>query len=99
MLFVLCATSGTRIALLHFQVLYPPLGGLSGQTVLRVSYWCYLAETPGEDSYLSGEYAAHFVDGMQNSAVDPSHWQAGATCKHFVRQLSVQRAPRRYTVS
>ena len=42
------------------------------------------SETPGEDSYLSGEYAKHFVGGMQNSEVDPSHWQAGATCKHFV---------------
>ncbi len=50
----------------------------------RSPKWGRNLETPGEDSYLSGEYAAHFVDGMQNSASDPSHWQAGATCKHFV---------------
>ena len=41
-------------------------------------------ETPGEDGYLSGEYAASFVGGLQDSPLDPAHWQAGGTCKHFV---------------
>ena len=39
-------------------------------------------ETPGEDSYLSGEYAAAWIKGMQESPLDP-HMLAGATCKHF----------------
>ena len=41
-------------------------------------------ETPGEDPYLTGQYAIHFTKGMQESPDDPSHIQASACCKHFV---------------
>ena len=40
-------------------------------------------ETPGEDPYLSGEYAAAFVQGFQESPVDPRYLQASACCKHY----------------
>lgn len=41
-------------------------------------------ETPGEDPYLSGQYAVSFVKGMQESPKDPGHIMASACCKHFV---------------
>jgi hypothetical protein len=41
-------------------------------------------ETPGEDPFLSGQYAIEFVKGMQQSADDPGHILASACCKHYV---------------
>merc|ERR1719199_723092 len=49
----------------------------------REPRWGRNIETPGEDPYLSGEYATAFVQGMQNSPEDPSHIQASACCKHY----------------
>eukprot|EP01046_Picozoa_sp_COSAG06_P031098 COSAG06_NODE_3000_length_5979_cov_12.330272_4_plen_122_part_00 len=43
-----------------------------------------LRETPGEDPFLSGEYATHFVKGFQEAPEAPGTLLAGATCKHFV---------------
>lgn len=40
-------------------------------------------ECPGEDPYLSGEYAVAFVHGMERAPEDPSHIQASACCKHY----------------
>ena len=40
-------------------------------------------ECPGEDPYLSGEYAASFVQGFERNPDDPTHIQASACCKHF----------------
>ena len=45
--------------------------------------WGRNYETPGEDPYLTGEYAAAFVRGFQESPVDPGHLQASACCKHY----------------
>lgn len=49
----------------------------------REPRWGRNIETPGEDPYLSGEYATAFVQGMQESPEDPSHIQASACCKHY----------------
>ena len=44
-------------------------------------------ETPGEDIFLSGEYAVQFIHGLQNgsagSPVSP-HYQIIATAKHYL---------------
>ena len=64
---------------LGFSTYWAPVVNLA-----RSPKWGRNLETPGEDKYLSGQYAAAFVGGMQESELDPAHWQAGATCKHFV---------------
>lgn len=50
----------------------------------REPRWGRNLETPGEDPYLSGEYATGFVKGFQESEDDPYHLQASACCKHYV---------------
>lgn len=50
----------------------------------REPRWGRNVETPGEDPYLSGEYAVAFVRGMQESPDDPTHILASACCKHYV---------------
>jgi len=49
----------------------------------REPRWGRNIETPGEDPYLSGEYAVAFVKGMEESPDDPGHIQASACCKHL----------------
>ena len=49
----------------------------------REPRWGRNIETPGEDPYLTGEYATAFVSGFQNSEDDPYHLQASACCKHY----------------
>ena len=46
--------------------------------------WGRNIETPGEDPYVSGEYATNFVKGFQESSVDEDHLLASACCKHYV---------------
>lgn len=46
--------------------------------------WGRNIETPGEDPYVSGEYATNFVKGFQESSVDENHLLASACCKHYV---------------
>jgi pre-mRNA-splicing factor SYF2/beta-D-xylosidase 4 len=48
----------------------------------REPRWGRNIETPGEDPYLSGEYATSFVKGMQHS--DDGHLLTSACCKHYV---------------
>jgi len=50
----------------------------------REPRWGRNIETPGEDPYLTGEYAAYFVQGFQDAPDDPYHIQASACCKHYV---------------
>ena len=50
----------------------------------RDGRWGRNLETPGEDPYLSGEYATQFVRGFQQSEDDPGHLLASACCKHYV---------------
>lgn len=50
----------------------------------REPRWGRNIETPGEDPYLTGEYAENFVQGFQEAPEDPSHIQASACCKHYV---------------
>ena len=50
----------------------------------REPRWGRNIETPGEDPYLSGEYATEFVQGFQNHPDDPKHLMASACCKHYV---------------
>jgi len=50
----------------------------------REPRWGRNLETPGEDPYLSGQYAEHFVQGFQVSPDDPKYLQASACCKHYV---------------
>ena len=50
----------------------------------REPRWGRNIETPGEDPFLSGQYAIEFVKGMQDSEDDPTHVLASACCKHYV---------------
>lgn len=50
----------------------------------REPRWGRNIETPGEDPYLSGEYAAQFVQGFERNPADEEHIQASACCKHYV---------------
>ncbi|CAE7387994.1 BXL6 [Symbiodinium necroappetens] len=50
----------------------------------REPRWGRNIETPGEDPYLTGEYAENFVRGFQEAPEDPYHVQASACCKHYV---------------
>lgn len=50
----------------------------------REPRWGRNIETPGEDPYVSGEYAVSFVKGLEQAPEDPYHIQASACCKHFV---------------
>ncbi len=50
----------------------------------REPRWGRNIETPGEDPYLSGEYASWFVQGFQQSEDDPTHVQASACWQHYV---------------
>eukprot|EP01063_Lacrimia_lanifica_P019014 TRINITY_DN25_c1_g1_i1.p1 TRINITY_DN25_c1_g1~~TRINITY_DN25_c1_g1_i1.p1 ORF type:complete len:777 (+),score=300.19 TRINITY_DN25_c1_g1_i1:50-2380(+) len=49
----------------------------------REPRWGRNIETPGEDPFMSGEYAAAFVQGFQTSEDDPRYLQASACCKHY----------------
>ena len=49
----------------------------------REPRWGRNIECPGEDPYLSGEYAVSFVHGLERSPDDPYHIQASACCKHY----------------
>ena len=42
------------------------------------------SETPGEDPYLSGQYAINFVKGFQEHPEAPGEVMASACCKHYV---------------
>eukprot|EP00658_Telonema_sp_P-2_P054924 TRINITY_DN43684_c0_g1_i3.p1 TRINITY_DN43684_c0_g1~~TRINITY_DN43684_c0_g1_i3.p1 ORF type:complete len:513 (+),score=82.49 TRINITY_DN43684_c0_g1_i3:35-1573(+) len=50
----------------------------------RDGRWGRNIETPGEDPYLSGEYGAAFVAGMEHDPDDEAHILASACCKHYV---------------
>jgi len=50
----------------------------------REPRWGRNIETPGEDPYLSGQYAIEFVKGIQEDPSDPSLLLASACCKHYV---------------
>merc|ERR1719473_1301004 len=50
----------------------------------REPRWGRNIEVPGEDPYLTGEYAEYFVKGFQEAPEDPYHVQASACCKHYV---------------
>jgi beta-glucosidase-like glycosyl hydrolase len=50
----------------------------------REPRWGRNIETPGEDPYLTGQYAKNFVTGFQEAPEDPYHVLASACCKHYV---------------
>lgn len=50
----------------------------------REPRWGRNIETPGEDPFLTGQYAEYFVKGFQEAPEDPYHIQASACCKHYV---------------
>ena len=50
----------------------------------REPRWGRNIETPGEDPFLTGEYAIYFTEGMQSDPSDPGHVMASACCKHYV---------------
>lgn len=50
----------------------------------REPRWGRNIETPGEDPYLSGEYATAFVTGFQKAPEAPGYLMASACCKHYV---------------
>ncbi|KAK3600409.1 hypothetical protein CHS0354_026642 [Potamilus streckersoni] len=49
--------------------------------IMRHPLWGRSQETYGEDPYLTGVYAANFVQGLQGD--DPRYIRANAGCKHF----------------
>ena len=53
--------------------------------------WGRNIETPGEDPYLSGEYADSFVTGFERNPIDETHVAASACCKHYVANRSVKK--------
>merc|ERR1712091_202344 len=60
----------------------------------REPRWGRNIEVPGEDPYLTGEYATEFVGGFQAAPEDPYHLQASACCKHYVaNELENTRQP------
>lgn len=63
----------------EFSTFWTPVVNLA-----REPRWGRNIETPGEDPYLSGEYATHFVQGFQEAPEDPGHIMASACCKHYV---------------
>ena len=52
--------------------------------LVRDPRWGRNIETPGEDPYLSGEYAINFVKGFQEHPEAPGEVMASACCKHYV---------------
>ena len=50
----------------------------------REPRWGRNIETPGEDPFLTGEYATQFVKGFETNEDDPKYLQASACCKHYV---------------
>ncbi|XP_065828934.1 uncharacterized protein [Oscarella lobularis] len=50
--------------------------------IYRDPRWGRGQETPGEDPYLSANYAEAFVRGMQ-TGTDPGHYKVITTCKHY----------------
>jgi len=52
--------------------------------LVRDPRWGRNIETPGEDPFLSGQYAINFVDGFERDPSDPGHILASSCCKHFV---------------
>jgi beta-D-xylosidase 4 len=69
----------------------PSLPSPHPASCVAVQRWGRNLETPGEDPMLSGEYATHFVRGMQEDPSDPTHLMASACCKHLVGN-SVERS-------
>ncbi|KAJ6615735.1 Beta-xylosidase/alpha-L-arabinofuranosidase 2 [Pseudolycoriella hygida] len=51
--------------------------------IFRDPRWGRGQETPGEDPYLSAEYARNFVDGLQGEEDKVGFVKASACCKHF----------------
>lgn len=52
--------------------------------IVRDPRWGRNIECAGEDPFLSGEYAVHWVRGFQEAKEAPYPLQAAACCKHFV---------------
>lgn len=52
--------------------------------IYRDPRWGRGQETPGEDPLLTSRYAMHFVRGMQNNSMDPSHLRVSSCCKHYL---------------
>eukprot|EP01043_Picozoa_sp_COSAG02_P018318 COSAG02_NODE_854_length_16499_cov_76.082561_6_plen_136_part_00 len=50
----------------------------------RALLYTRCSETPGEDPYLSGQYAINFVKGFQEHPEAPGEVMASACCKHYV---------------
>ena len=51
--------------------------------IFRDPRWGRGQETPGEDPYLTGRYAAAFVRGMQRSSAGAGALKLSACCKHW----------------
>ncbi|KAA0145948.1 hypothetical protein FNF28_07761 [Cafeteria roenbergensis] len=63
--------------------------GTAGETfwapninLARDPRWGRIQETPGEDPFLSGQWAIHYVRGLQEGE-DPRYLKVSADCKHF----------------
>jgi beta-glucosidase-like glycosyl hydrolase len=46
--------------------------------------WGRNIESAGEDPFVSGQYAANFIQGFEHATETPYPLQASACCKHFV---------------
>ena len=55
--------------------------------IVRDPRWGRNIESAGEDPFVSGQYAANFVQGFEHADETPYPLQASACCKHFVVRL------------
>lgn len=81
------SSEGRRLFLDHVSgVLDRHLVGLDfwgpNINIFRDPRWGRGMETPGEDPYLTGQYAIHYVRGMQEGE-DPRYLKTVSTLKHF----------------
>lgn len=65
--------------------------GLSGLTfwtpvinIVRDPRWGRNLESAGEDPFLSGQYAAEFIQGFEHATETPYPLQGSTCCKHFI---------------
>jgi beta-glucosidase-like glycosyl hydrolase len=57
--------------------------------------WGRNIESAGEDPFVSGQYAANFIQGFEHATETPYPLQASACCKHFVAVRGARALPAR----
>jgi len=69
------------------------------RNIVRDPRWGRNIESAGEDPFLSGQYAANFVQGFEHAKETQYPLQASTCCKHFVaNELEASNGTDRYHV-